>query len=687
MTKDYLLEIGVEELPAAYINNAEKQLKNLFIKALDENKIKYKDIINYQSPRRLAILVKDLATKQDDITETQRGPKLNIAYDENKNPTKALEGFMKSKGVSLNDLEIKDDYIYATINKKGQATADILAQNISQIIKNINFPKNMKWGGKEIRFARPIRYIVSLFGDEVLNFDFEGIKVSNITKGHRFLGSSHIEIKNPLDYEELLKENYVIVDPNKRKEIIKYDSEKLAKEVGGEILPDEGLLEELTNIVEYPTPVMGRIKDEYLTLPNEVITTPMRDHLRFIPVYKSETTLLPYFITIVNGTDEYKDIIIKGNEKVLQARLEDAKFFYQEDLKKPLEDYVKELNGIVFHDKLGNLEEKSQRIAKLGEKIGETLEIAPEAIENLLRAAKLSKADLLTNMVNEFTELQGKMGMIYAEKSGENQLTSQAIYEQYLPAFSKDKLPQSTAGAILSIADKADTICGLFSIDEKPSGSQDPFALRRAALGIIRILLDNKWDISIEKLIDYALYLYVDENNLVFDYDSTKASIMQFFNSRIKVILLDQGIRYDIADAVLVSNSDSLIDIFAKADALNKFFTQEEAKKVAEAFTRLHNLAVKAEANDFVGELMAEEEKNLFDKFQIMRETVEQKVLKRDYEEAFEDMKSLVEPINHFFDNVMIMVEDEKIRNNRLAFIKSIDDFIIDIIDFSKIIN
>ena len=373
---------------------------------------------------------------------------------------------MKGQGVEIDQISIREyngeEYIYANVIKEGKTTETILSENMASIIKSIIFPKSMKWGGKNIRFARPIRWLVSLYNESVLPFDLEGIEAGNITKGHRFLGSNHIELKSVDEYFETLEKNYVLVDQNKRKDIIKYGSERLAKEKGGNLLMDINLLEEVTYIVEYPTPLIGRIEEEYLNLPIDVIITPMKEHLRYFPVVDDKGRLLPYFITVRNGNEEHIDVVAKGNEKVLGARLEDAKFFYYEDIKIPLEDYIEELKNITFQEKLGTLYDKTIRIQKLAVKIGNYLEVGQETKNNIERAAYLSKADLVTKMVDEFTELQGKMGMEYAKQSGENEIVSLAIYEQYLPRFAEDQLPTTTAGAILSIADKLDTIAGCF---------------------------------------------------------------------------------------------------------------------------------------------------------------------------------------------------------------------------------
>ena len=474
MTKSYLLEIGVEEIPARYVKDSLRQLDEYFTSTLNNERLKFESIEVYSSPRRLTTIIKGIDDKQEDLSEEVKGPSKKISFDEQGNPTKALQGFMRGQKVGLEDIfyleNNGEEYVYARVLKKGLTTKDILFKIVPEIIKSINFPKSMKWGGKDIRFARPIRWLVSLLDDDIVDFEFEGIPVSNTTRGHRFLGSKNIKIENIDSYIDLLKENYVIVDQNERKEIIKYGAERLAKEKGGKLIQDEALLDEVTNLVEYPTPLIGRIKDEYLKLPKDVVITPMKEHLRYFPVLDDKNRLLPYFITIRNGNDQYLDIVTKGNEKVLGARLEDAKFFFNDDISKPLEDYVEELKGIIFQEKLGTLYDKTLRVQKLSEKIASYLETGEETEKNLARAAYLGKADLVTKMVTEFTELQGVLGMEYAKISGENEIVSLAIFEQYLPRFSGDKLPTTTAGSILSIADKLDTIVGMFAINIQPTG-------------------------------------------------------------------------------------------------------------------------------------------------------------------------------------------------------------------------
>lgn len=684
--QDYLLEIGVEELPSTYINNAIKQLKSDFEKLLKDNGLKFEELVTYSTPRRLTVIVKDLVDSQEDSTELVKGPSAKIAYDESGIPTKALQGFMKSQGLEESDVEIKDDYVYGQKTIKARPLEEIFKESIPNLIKGINFPKNMKWGGKDIRFARPIRWLVSIYGENQLEISLEGIKSTNITRGHRFLGSNKIEISNPSEYKKLLEENYVIPEPEERRKIIKRGTERLAREMSGEIVEDRKLLDELVNIVEYPTAILGRIKEEHLELPRIVITTSMKEHLRFVPIYKDEDTLLPYFVSIVNGTDKHEDVVIKGNEKVLGARLEDARFFYNDDLEQNLEDLSNDLDGITYHEKLGSMKLRVERITQLVEKIGEQLDIAKESKGQLLRAASISKGDLLTKMVSEFTELQGIMGEIYAKNDGEDTLVSTAIKEQYMPRYAGAELPETTVGSILSIGDKLDAISGMFAIGTIPTGSQDPFGLRRAALGIINIIRNNNWKLSIKEAIKDSLFAYVEKNNLVFDYQEVSESIYNFILSRIRVILLEEGVRYDLVDAILESKDEDIFNIFKKASEFKKWFEKEDIEKTVETFTRLNNIAIKGESKDYNTELFNEYEENLLNEYISVQSEVKKIGLEKNYLKSLEASTRLVEPINEFLDHVLVFDENEDIKNNRLALLKTVNEFLLKIIDFSKII-
>ena len=691
MTKSYLLEIGVEELPAKYVQDTLKQLNDKFSFTLENERLNFDKIQVYSTPRRLTTIITGLDEGQEDVSEDVKGPSKKISFDTDGNPSKALLGFMRGQNVELEDIFFLEnngeEYVYAKVLKKGQSTSTILNQKVPEIIKSVNFPKSMRWGGKNIRFARPIRWIVSILDQVVVPFELEGIPVSNVTKGHRFLGKKSIEIDSVDSYMNVLKENYVIVDQQERKEIIKYGAERLAKEKGGKLIQDENLLDEVTNLVEYPTPLIGRIKDEYLKLPKDVVVTPMKEHQRYFPVVDDKNRLLPYFITIRNGNDEYIDIVAKGNEKVLGARLEDAKFFYNDDISKPLEDYVEQLRDITFQEKLGTMYDKTIRIQKLSEKIGVYLEIGEETEKNLYRASYLAKSDLVTKMVTEFTELQGKLGMEYASISGENEIVSLAIFEQYLPRFSGDHLPTTTAGAILSIADKLDSIVGLFAINIQPTGSQDPFGLRRSALGIINIILDKKLNLSISELIDFALYIYADEMGLAFDYNKVKSEINTFFMGRIKSMFSDMKIRYDIIEAVLSSDTDDIYDMKIKAEKINEWLGNEDLSEVLQVFNRVSTLALNTDSSEVMRDLLTDEGIELYDSYNNIEEKVLNLIEKKEYDKALDTFVTLKEPIDNFLDNVMVMVDDEALRNNRLGLLRKIYDTMMLVCDLSKIVN
>lgn len=691
MSRRFLLEIGVEELPARYIKDAITQLRDNTIKALEDERVAYEEIRTYSTPRRLTVDILGLSDSGESQENLVKGPAARIAFDEGKNPTKALEGFMRGQGVTLDNIVTQDlngeDYIYASVLKEGKNLETVLVEGLDGIIKGITFPKSMKWGGKNLRFARPIRWLVAMLDDKTLNYNLEGIAAGNTTRGHRFLGSQNILIDAIENYGDLLRKNYVIVDEEERRDIIALESEKLAKEKGGSIQKDKDLMDEVTNLVEYPTPIIGRIKDEYLGLPFDVLTTPMKEHLRYFPVLDDKNRLLPYFVTVRNGNRDHEEIVVKGNEKVLGARLEDAKFFYKDDVSVPLESYVEKLKTLTFQEKLGTVYDKTTRIMKLTEKIGEYLEVGEETERNLQRSSFLAKADLVTKMVTEFTELQGKIGMEYAQESGENEIVSLAIYEQYMPRYSGDGLPSTTAGAILSMSDKLDSICGLFAIGIKPTGSQDPFALRRAALGIINIIMDKKLNISLLELVDFSLYIYVEENGLACDYNKVRSEILDFFMGRVRNLFLDQGMPYDVIDSVINTGTDNIYDMRIRVEKLGAWFQNERDEEILTAFNRLSSMAGKTESIEVKRDLLVDEEMELYDAFNNLEEKVDAHIQKKDYDKAMTVLGSLKDPINIFFDNVMVMVEDVDVRENRLALLRRIHLKMLDVCDLTYIVT
>lgn len=685
--KNYLLfEIGVEELPARYVNSAMDQLKTNIVKSFNENRITFDEVNIYSTPRRLTVIVNNICEKQSDLEEEVKGPAKRIAVDAEGNYTKPLLGFMKSKGIKEEDLYFKqvgkEEYAFGKINQDGQLTSEVLKSILPEAIKSMTFPKAMRWGGKNMRFIRPIRWMVCILNDSVLDIELEGIVSSNTTKGHRFLGESEFEVNTLNEYLTKLEENFVILNQDERKELIKKQCDDVAKSLGGEIEFDEELLEEVTHLVEYPTAFYGEFDEDYAKLPKEVVITPMKQHQRYFPVLK-DGKLLPNFIAVRNGDSHRIDNVKKGNEKVLEARLADALFFYKEDTKKSLESYIEKLKTVVFQAKLGTVYDKSLRIEKLANDILEKLN-ETDIKEDTLRAAKLCKADLVTGMVFEFTELQGVMGREYAKVSGENENVAEAIFEHYLPRFAGDILPATKSGIVLSIADKLDSIAGFFAIGIQPTGSQDPYALRRQALGIINILMDNNLDISLRELVSLTLDNY---SFIEFDKDEVLNQIMEFFKDRIKNLFRDLGIRYDVIDAILSSNIDDIADMYARAKALNSWIDKGELVEMLTAFNRVATLAEKAETNEVNINLMREEaEFNLYQQFQEISSNVEHLLANKEYTKALDAFASLRPAIDNMFDSVMIMDKDEAIKNNRLAILKQIYDIMLNICDLSKIV-
>ena len=686
MNNYLLLEIGVEELPSRFGQTTLDQIENNLSKLLKEERINFDNIEKYATPRRLTFVIKNLADKATDLEEEVKGPAKKIAVDADGNFTKPALGFMKSKGLDPENVYFKQlgnaEYLFGTIKQEGKHTSEVLKNIVPEAIKNVTFPKAMRWGGKNMRFARPIRWMVALLNNEVLDIDLEGIKSSNITRGHRFLGEKEFEVNSVEEYFEKLDKNFVVLDQHKRKEMIRKQAIEVAKSLGGEVELDEDLLEEITFLVEYPTAFYGEFDEEYVKLPKEVVTTPMKEHQRYFPVLK-DGKLLPNFIAVRNGDSNRIDLVKAGNEKVLRARLADALFFYHEDTKKPLESFVDKLQTVVFQAKLGTVYDKTLRIEKLSQVILNELNMT-ESKENTLRAAKLCKADLVTNMVFEFTELQGIMGRDYAQVSGENEEVCQGIFEHYLPRFAGDILPETNTGIALSIADKLDSIAGFFAIGIKPSGSQDPYALRRQALGILSILLDRKLSVNLNNLINAALDNY---SNLEFNKEEVASQIVEFFVERVKNLFKDLGIRYDVIDAVLNNNLNDISDIHTRALELNRWLQKDELVEMLTAFNRVATLAEKATTDIVKEDLLKEDaEIKLYNGFKEIKSNVESLLLDKKYNEALDAFATLRPLVDNLFDNVMVMDKDEAIKENRLGLLKQIYSTMLTICDLSKIV-
>lgn len=686
MMSNYLLEIGVEEIPSDYVKNTKNQLKEKFEKLITDNKLTCDEIVVESTPRRFAIFLENINADTEEKTISVKGPSVKIAYDEGGEPKKPLLGFLKGQGAEISDVVIREfkgeDYIYVEKKEKAKSVAEVLEENVYDLVKSISFPRSMRWRGKSIRWARPIRWFVSLLDDEILEFDAEDISVSNITKGHRSLGSNYIVVDKIENYEKLLRENYVILRYKDRKDLILRGLNRLSSEVGGEYMKDADLLDEVINIVEYPTVLIGDIDKKYLELPKEVITTPMKDHQRYFPVEDENKNLLPYFLLVRNGDDTHSENVVEGNKKVLVARLEDAKFFYDIDMKKPLDAYVDDLSNLAFFEGLGDMKLKTKRLERLAENYRLALDIGDDMAHPIGRAAYLSKADLVTKMVVEFTELQGTMGRIYAEKSGEEERISTAIEEAYMPRSAGDRLPKTITGIVLSIADKMDTIVGLYAIEKYVTGSQDPFGLRRACLGIINIFLENSIDVDLRKLIGDALLIYTEENELSFDYDLAMEKTLDFFRDRLRNKLIDDGHKYDTVNAVLKDGELNILKLTKKVEALDKFL--EENEDQISYFTRIVNLSDSNIGEEVNKDLLEGDlERDFFAEVNALGEYKESS--ETDYLKELENIKMTSEVGNNYLDNTMINVEDEDLKANRIAMLNILARRIREIFDVKEL--
>lgn len=684
MSKTLLLEIGTEEVPAHVMPGILSQLKENAAKTFEELRIEYKNIKTLGTPRRSALLVEGLAEQQADLSKENRGPAVNIAFDADGNPTKAAQGFARGQGVKPEELVTKDGYVYAMVHEKGGQTADLLGETLKGLVDGLNFPNNMHWADLDYKFIRPLRWLVALYGQDVIDFEVANVKSGRTSRGHRFLSEGDFEIANAEDYVEACRKASIIVDQNERCEMIRQQIAEVAAANGGQAEVNEDLLEEVLYLVEYPTALCGKFDEKYLALPAEAVITPMRDHQRYFPVLK-DGQLLPLFITIRNGGKEHLETVQHGNERVLRARLEDAQFFFDEDRKKTLEQHGEKLKTVVFQDGLGTIYDKALRLEVLAGYIADAIGANEQDKKDAVRAAKLAKADLVTGMVTEFTELQGVMGREYALLDGETKAVAQAIDEHYMPRFAGDSQPASVAGRIVSLADKIDTIVGTFSRGLIPTGSQDPFALRRQALGIVNMLKEAQYHISLSQLVAKAMELLkiADAGQQA----KLQNDVADFMKLRLKNVLADAGIRYDVVDAVFVT-VDDIYGVFLRAQAVNEAVKQDMEKTI-QAFVRTGNIARKAEDVQAAVEadLLAEQvEKDLCKAYEAAAAKVEKEIAAQDYAGAIATLSQLAAPIDAFFDGVMVMDKDEKIKNNRLGLLKLVDNLVCQVADFSKIV-
>ena len=688
MSKELLLEIGTEEIPSAFLPKAIKDMDDIIRKELSHRRIQHGDIKTMATPRRLCLCVANLSSKQEDQLLEKIGPAKRVAFDENGNPTKAATGFAAGQGIDASELEVvtteKGEYICARKKIAGGDTRALLPEILTKLITSLPFKKSMRWSDLEIRFARPIHWILALYGDETIPFVIGNIMSGDRSYGHRFMSSKSFKVKNMKDYITNCKKHFVIVDPEERRKIILAEAEKTAETVNGKIFYTEDLLEIVTYLVEYPTAVCGSFDSEYLKLPKEVLTTSMISHQKYFPVVDEKGNLLPYFITINNTLARDPSVVARGNEKVIRARLSDAKFFFEEDQKKPLDHHFEKLTQVVFHTQLGTSYEKVMQFRKLAQYITE--QIDPSLKDTVDRTAVLAKADLETQMVYEFSELQGIMGREYALIAGEKPVVAKAIHEHYLPTSAGGELPETDEGAIVSIADKMDTIVGFFGVNLIPTGTADPYALRRQAIGIINIIINKQYPLNLETIIDKSLSILGDK--LKRPHEEIKMDVLEFFKGRFENQLISMGRPYDVVDAVLETGASDIVRSVKKIEAMETFKSHADFEPLAIAFKRVGNI-IKDFKNGTVdpSRFETDEERHLHNAFLRTNKNVVNYIKGDDYRSALIELATLRKPVDDFFNNVLVMAKDESIRFNRLSLLKEISKIFHMIADFSKIVT
>lgn len=710
-----LFEIGTEEIPAKFMPGILKQLKELAAAKMQELRIPFEDITVYGTPRRMAFIAGGVAETQADVVVEAKGPSVKIAYVSGA-PSKAAQGFARGQGVDVKDLVVRDNYVYAVKHLAGQPVVELLPGLLMDILTSLSFPKTMRWADYEFRFVRPIRWMVALFGDQIIPVEICGVKSGKFSMGHRFMQQSlkaaaesqgllsaalskvgnkvysalagvkgAVEIPSAGDYKKVMYDNFVMVDQDERRALILQQIKDLAAQNGGEAEINEDLLEEVNYLVEWPTALCGKFEEKFLSLPKECIITPMREHQRYFPVLDEDGNLLNKFITVRNGGSEHLDIVTHGNERVLRARLSDAEFFFNEDRAIKLEDRLEKLKTVSFQEGLGNMYDKSERLVKMAEMLRFAIN-TPVDEEELRRCALLCKTDLVTGMVIEFTELQGVMGREYALLDGEKPEVATGIFEHYLPRFAGDALPATTIGRIVGIGDKLDNICATFSRGLAPTGSQDPYALRRQALGVINILLDANYHISLAKIIAGTLYLLdikpEETGKLV-------PQIMEFFKQRLRNLLMDQGIRYDVIDAVFADKrNDDMVDLAVRCKALAAYVEGGNAEPLVQVSVRVSNLCKKIEKEVAIsGALFKDESENkLHEVVAAVSKEIIPEIVLYDYAAVLKAGEKVIEPVNAFFDNVMVMDEDENVKNNRLAMLEEVRGIVNAVGDLSLLV-
>ena len=689
MLNDMLLEIGTEEMPARFVPDTISAMKESAERLFREHRLQFNDIVVYGTPRRLSLIVKGLSDIQADNTSEISGPPRSLAYDKDGNPTKSAIGFAKGQGVDISALKVKTtdkgEYIYVERHEQGKKTRDILLFLLEELLSGIAFPKSMRWNNTRVRFARPIKWILALSDGEYVSVRFAGIESGSVSYGHHFMKPGPLVVKGADDYAKELDKNFVIVDQIKRRRIIEKQIKEISIEKSGVVLVDEELLEEIIFLTEYPLAICGRFDEAFLALPKDVLITVMREHQRCFSIEGEGGGLLPYFIGISNTVPKDVDVVRNGYERVIRARLSDAKFFFEADCRKRLEEQSEKLKQVVFMGRLGSMWDKVERLTDLSGQICLLLS-CPEIKVIAERAARLSKADLMTDMVGEFPELQGVMGREYAVRQGEREDVANAIYEHYLPRYSGDMPPSTPTGKILAIAEKIDNIAGCFGAGSIPSGSNDPYALRRQALGIISILISGKHFVSLVDVINIALTAYgsrIDKGR----HKEILSGVLEFFKERLNTFLVTEGYRYDCVRAVLSTGLNDIYDSFLRITALDRFRQRSEFESLTISFKRVMNII----PSDFAGEvkdslLKETQERTLHEVYNAIKGKVIACRDRHDYENAFAAIAELKPHVDLFFDKVLVMDKDAGLRNNRLALLNGLKGLFITLADFTQIV-
>ena len=688
MGKELLLEIGTEEIPAGFISKALGDIAISIRRELKANRIVHGEVMTLGTPRRLVLLVQEVADKQEDVESEKLGPPLHTAFDAKGKPTKAAVGFARGQGVGVEDLKVvergKGEYLCAVKKEEGKSSSSLLAEILPRLIGSIPFPKSMRWSTINVRFARPIHWIVAVFDGVIIPFSFGGIESGNRSYGHRFMSPHAFEVRDFQTYERQIRSAFVIVDPQERRKMIEEGIAKVAKEVSGKVLSNQDLLEEVTYLVEYPTAVVGAFDGEFLALPREVVINAMEEHQRYFPIVDERGDLMPYFVCVCNTRTPNMETVKRGNERVLRARLSDAQFFFEGDTKEPLDRKVEALKGVIFQAQLGTSYEKVLRFKELALYLAGKFQ--PDLREKVARAATLCKADLVTGMVGEFPNLQGVVGREYALISGEDEEVADAILEHYFPAFAGDRLPSGPIGDFISIADKADTIVGCFGIGLIPTGAGDPFALRRQALGIIRILVGKGYSLSLGEIIGKSLEML--EEKLTISSDETRNAVTDFLRSRFQNLLISEGYPFDVVEAAMSAHFDDPLECQGRIEAITRLKTEEELLALATSFKRVTHIAKGTSPAEVNASLLQDpSEKALFERYLQVKGEVEKSIGEKAYERALMEMMKLKGPIDDLFDSVLIMDEIREKRENRLALLGNITALFFRIADFSKLMT